>query len=301
MTDLAALEPADLDAVLPALLAAPGLPRAGSGQIDGFYDYLAEGALTWKGLRVGPRHAPRGVFLAILLPGRTAIVMVPTPGQHGIDFDDQVRVTMAGLEALGRLRLHYAQVLLEMDADAKRRLIAAARFSPLAPLAYLERDAVYPWLPPPPQRCHWVPYGPATQAQFAEAVLGTYHGSLDCPELTGIRPIADILAAHKASGPFDPALWELAIVDGEPVACLLLSRLAQGAMVEIVYMGVLPAWRRRGYGKLLLARAFEHARAIRARRVTVVVDDRNAPAKRLYEGTGFTPAARRDAFIYCWR
>src|SRR3712207_8951894 len=36
-----------------------------------------------------------------------------------------------------------------------------------------------------------------------------FRSSLDCPALNGVRDMEDVLAGHKASGEFDPALWFL--------------------------------------------------------------------------------------------
>jgi GNAT superfamily N-acetyltransferase len=157
----------------------------------------------------------------------------------------------------------------------------------------------FPWLEPPSAAgLEWLPFDDRTRPEFARTILASYQDSLDCPELTGIRPIDDILAAHQAAGRFDPALWELALVDGEPSGCLLLAQHVHTPLVEVVYTGVVPAWRRRGVGGWLLRRAVEQGRAVRARRLSVVVDSRNAPAKRLYQRFAFTPVTHRDAFWY---
>ena len=294
---------ADLRPALAVLLAPPGDAKGGGQrQIAGFCDYLAQCPVRWEGLRCGRPQAPTGLFFALLLPGRTAIVMVACPGEHGIDADDQLLVTQAGLEALGEHSLHCAQSLLEPDAVAKRALLEQVGFARLAPLVYLERDATYPWVEPPqPGKAEWLRYGAHTHAEFAATVQATYEDSRDCPELTGLRPIDDILAAHQAGGRFDPALWELARIDGQPAACLLLSPLVRAPLLEVVYMGVVPAFRRRGIGRILLRRAFEQCRATGARQLTVVVDDRNEPAKRLYAQFGLQAVARRDAYLYRWK
>lgn len=297
------LSDADLDVVLPWLLVGP---EAGAvvtaAQREGFYRYLAEGGLTWVGWRVGSVRAPRAVFLALLLPGATAIVMIPPPGVGGIEAGAQRELTRAGLEELAARRLHYAQALLEPEAGEKRKLFVGLGFGRLAPLIYMERDARYPWVEPPPAgAAEWLAYSAATHGEFARVVLATYEGSQDCPELTGLRPIDDILAAHRASGRWETTLWELARIDGEVLGCLLLAELGGGSMLEIVYMGVVSGFRRRGVGRLLLARALERARGARVPRVTVVVDGRNEPARRLYVSFAFAPTGRRDAYLYRWR
>ncbi len=289
--------------MLGVILAAPGSgERASAGQVSGFCEYLAHGPGQWEGLRCGPRRAPLAVFFALLLPGRTAIVMVPPPGELGIDPDEQLRVTRDGLARLCARDLYYAQALLESGATASAALLEQAGFRPLAVLDYLERDALHPWVDPPaPDEADWVHYTEDKHAQFAQTVLATYRESQDCPELTGLRPIDDILAGHKASGRFEPQLWELARLDGRAAGCLLLAPLTHAPMLEVVYMGVVPEFRRRGIGQLLLRRALGQCHATGARRLTVVVDERNEPAKRLYTRLALLPVARRKAYFYCWK
>ncbi|MCK4343097.1 MAG: GNAT family N-acetyltransferase [Phycisphaerae bacterium] len=302
MSEFEPLRASDLDQVLPHLLATSGGDKPARGRpLKSFYDYLAAGTLEWQGLRSGSAAAPSGLFFAVLLPGATAIVMIPAPGVGGIDPADQLAITVAGLAELRHRRLHYAQALLEPEAAAKCELLEQAGFRPLAPLIYLERGASYPRVDPPAaHEAEWISYGAGSRAKFAEVVLATYHESRDCPELAGLRPIDDILASHQASGHFDPRLWELARVAGRSAGCLLLSRLAEGDLLEIVYMGVVPAYRRQGVGTLLLLRALEQCRHVGVPRLTVVVDERNDPAKRLYNRFAFTPVSKRDAYLYRW-
>ena len=68
--------------------------------------------------------------------------------------------------------------------------------------------------------------------------------------------------------------------------------------MEIVYVGVVPEFRRRGLAKLLLRQALHVARRSGARRVTVVVDGRNTPARRLYDAFAFAQATQRDAYLH---
>jgi mycothiol synthase len=302
MDQFETIELDELRSVLPHLLAPPGVdPAAARSQVPSFCEYLAQGGVHWEGLRAGRRSAPTGLFFVLLMPGRTGIVMIPTPGEHGIVPERQHAVTVAALERLAGHHLYFAQALLEPEALAKRALLERIGFKPLAPLMYLERDVAFPWTDPPPANAaQWVRYEACTHAEFASVVLATYQDSLDCPELTGLRPIDDVLAAHRASGQFDPALWELARIDGQSAGCMLLSRAAHVPLLEIVYMGVVAACRRRGVGALLLRRALEQCRAVAAHRLMVVVDDRNEPAKRLYTRFSFAPVTNRDAYLFRW-
>src|SRR5690606_12979681 len=56
-------------------------------------------------------------------------------------------------------------------------------------------------------RWQWRPFGPEIEREFAEVLQQTYLGSLDMPELEGVRGLEDILASHRAGGRFDPEYW----------------------------------------------------------------------------------------------
>lgn len=295
-------------------------------QVETLCEYARQCSIQWDGLFAGPNTAPAGLFVALILPGRTALVLVPGAGAGQIELGTQVQVTRAGLDRLAARGLYFAQALIEPDAVGQRDVLLGAGFRLMTRLAYLEharRRAARPEESlgsQAPLHCgtakeapaarapaaglsadiQWIPYSPETHAEFATVVSRTYEGSTDCPELTGIRPIDDVLASHKASGPFDPTLWELARVGDRDVGCLLLSRLVRAPMLELVYLGVVPEFRRRGAGRLLLRRAFDKCESARAAQLTVVVDERNAPAKRLYAEFGLLPAAWRDVCWFRW-
>jgi mycothiol synthase len=296
------LQPEDLSDALELLLAVPGSKhRASEAAVRGFLTYLERGALRWEGLGCRSRGTFTGLSLSLLIPGATAIVMIPTPGELGISPATQTRVAAAGLDRLRAFRLHYVQALLWPDARAQQDLLSRLGFAALAPLLYLARDVTYPWVEPPnPTDGAWIPFGTQTRAEFARVLTESYVDSLDCPELTGLRPIDDVIAAHQSSGQFDPALWELLDIGGQPAGCVLLARLPDAGALDLVYMGVVPRFRRRGVGALLVRRAFQRCRESRARRLSVVVDQRNAPALRLYERYGLRPAARRAAYWFRW-
>jgi len=301
VTSLEAVRPTELDLALRYLLALePECEPASGERLEAFRRYMAQSTLGWEGARVGPPERPHALFLSLFLPGRTALVTIPSPQIAGIDFATQLWLAREGLQRLAGRGLHYAQALAEPHAVQRCRLLEQAGFRCLAPLCYLERDVLYPWVEPPTSNdAEWVAYRPEIESDFASVVSQTYRDSRDCPELSGLRPIEDVLAAHRGVGMFDPRLWELARIDGRYAGCILLASV--GAALEIVYVGVVPEARRRGVATLLLRRAIEHGRKRHARRLTVVVDERNEPAWRLYERFRFMPVARRIVHLYCWK
>jgi ribosomal protein S18 acetylase RimI-like enzyme len=125
----------------------------------------------------------------------------------------------------------------------------------------------------------------------------SYAQSLDCPELTGVRTTSDVLAGHRATGEFDPGLWSVAMRGEEPVGILLLAPIPNASIAELVYCGVAQPARRKGVAHALLLRALTLTRSVSATSLTLAVDHRNVPARRLYDRWQFVPFAARAAWI----
>lgn len=100
-----------------------------------------------------------------------------------------------------------------------------------------------------------------------------------------------------AVGEFNPDLWFLLEKDDQPQGILLLSQMRSGTMIELVYMGVSVESRQKGFGSLLLSKAFEAAKRVRATKIVLAVDARNDSARRLYAKFGFQEWTRRSAWI----
>lgn len=141
-----------------------------------------------------------------------------------------------------------------------------------------------------------------TDAALLVALDSSYLDTLDCPELCGLRETKDVLASHRATGVWDPALWWLVFEEshgaGEvPRGCMLLNRCPEQRAVELVYIGLAPTVRGRGVASKLLDLAIRSARGPTADELTCAVDRRNQPALNLYGRAGFKPIADRVAFV----
>src|SRR5207247_8947085 len=97
---------------------------------------------------------------------------------------------------------------------------------------------------------------------------------------------------------FDPALWFL-LPDGarQPAGVLLLNRSTRTDALELVYLGLIPGYRGRQLGDLLMRHAQATAAHVGARRLTLAVDSRNAPALALYHRHGMTRVCSRMALM----
>jgi ribosomal protein S18 acetylase RimI-like enzyme len=174
----------------------------------------------------------------------------------------------------------------------------SAGFQYLAQLIYLKRDlSKQVFLCRDPYICDWQTYNTQTHQLFAQVIQGTYQDSLDCHLLSGRRDIEDVLASHRSIGRFDHRYWMIGMVNGEPIGVILLSFLPEQDSCEVVYIGVLPTWRRQGYGSALLGLAFEIVRETGTSALTLTVDANNTPAQKLYRNFGFRELTRRDVWI----
>jgi len=239
------------------------------------------------------------VCLCIDSPGRAASVFLPSNLSDTTTTNALTRLLAETADRARQRNVQFLQSLIPPQAVDEENIYRQAGFKSLAELIYMEADLTRP--SPPAHIADaltWIAYSGDAHALFARVVEDTYEDSLDCGSLNGLRNIEDILATHRATGEFDPAAWLVPHCDGEPVGAVLLAATPEQSAWEVVYMGLLPTWRGRGYGSALLRRAMALARERAALRLTLAVDQRNAPARRLYGRFGFVETSRRHAWIH---
>jgi ribosomal protein S18 acetylase RimI-like enzyme len=305
----------EISAGLRVVLGAHGHP-ADDAQVVDFMQFALRRGISLADVWLAERTADRSLAWAVLpivSPGRTLLLLGPADPPHRRGGD-----TVAVAETLvGRVCAHFggrgiqlAQVLLDPADEISRLLYESCGFGRVAELLYLQgapRRKVTP--PPLPPGFGWLTYSAETHDRFISAISQTYQHSLDCPALNGLRDMNDVLAGHKASGEFDPALWVLLCehVPGAPGgaggdACvahgvLLLSKMPPGDSLELVYLGLTPAARGRGLGDLLVREAMATVAAQGASRLSLAVDSANGPALRLYYRHGLHRVASKLALM----
>jgi ribosomal protein S18 acetylase RimI-like enzyme len=234
--------------------------------------------------------------LPIINPGRTLLLLTSSdvaPGNH-----PAARLVSDLCGHFARDGMQLAQVLLESRYQQARHFFRALGFSEIAELIYLQgnlpRNVAAPELP---AKMRWVGYSPQTHGLFARAIGKTYQDSLDCPALSGLRDIDDVIQGHKATGEFDPACWCLLAEGDEPRGVVLVSRIPQTDAMELVYLGLAPEARGRGLGMVLMRQVFFLIHAQQRRRLSLAVDSKNEPALKLYYRFGMQQVATRWAMI----
>jgi ribosomal protein S18 acetylase RimI-like enzyme len=232
-------------------------------------------------------------------PGRTAIIFITDGRIAGAEDGVLTDLARRALDVLDTIDVRLAQVLLHPDDRPGRESMLRAGFSDLTTLLYMERRLDYEQPRPldPAMNEQWVEYDAQSHSAFASFIEHTYEGSLDCPKLTGLRHIGDILEGHKGAGIFRPHRWRLLIRAGHPVACILLGENPLRSVVEIVYMGVSPKLRGQNEGSRVLADACFRSWREGFSAVTLAVDSANTPAVSLYQRAGFEVTLERVAMI----
>ena len=82
---------------------------------------------------------------------------------------------------------------------------------------------------------------------------------------------------------------------GRTLIGFILSRLAAGE-AEILSVAIAPGWRGRGLSRPLLDLHLRRLAGLGARAVFLEVDEKNAPAGRLYRKAGFYDVGRRQGY-----
>ncbi|MCG8404754.1 MAG: GNAT family N-acetyltransferase [Phycisphaerales bacterium] len=239
--------------------------------------------------------------LCIESPGRTAMLLLP----EGVDEEAQRRLIeyVAEQESVRDIRL--LQALIDVRDAPNRCALQRADFLEIAVLNYLELNTTNPPNLTVSSRpgtlgqnaLTVVHYETDLHSEFAEIIKATYEDSLDCPRLSELRDIEDVVESHKGAGRFKPHRWLLLRYEGRPAACILLTENPIRPVLELVYMGVHPHFRRRSLGRYVLGCGINLACRERFQAVTLAVDSKNRPACRLYERVGFRQTHRRRALI----
>jgi ribosomal protein S18 acetylase RimI-like enzyme len=261
------------------------------------------GGIDLSGLWIARRRGRiTGALLTQPLAGRAAAVWAPEVepswGRAALA-SSLIRSALDDLRARG---FRIAQALVDGSGPASATVdLTRGGLPAITALTYMHRDTGRPLghsagrIPP---ALAWQSYGPETEAEFRRVLQETYVGSLDMPELDGIRSLDDVIASHQAAGRFDPSRWRVGALADEPEAAgvLLLSEIPDRPSWEVAYLGLTPVARGRGIGRASLAYALELARPA-VNRLELAVDDRNRPARKLYDDAGFIAFDRRTVHL----
>lgn len=279
----------------------------------------AERPALWRSVRQAALQAPnRWLLLAAerddslvaaqiaqVLPGRSALAWpVQWVDQHLPEADPAAALdTLQTFEkeligGLARVECAFVQALTAPDDTFSAQTLSAEGFKPMTQLVYLVDELDQSRVPRIGNALSWVDFDPEDESRLARVIEWTYVGTRDCPWLDRLRTTADVLAGYRAVGRFDPALWNIARHRGKDVGCVLVNVHPDVQHGELVYLGLVPEARGRGWGRELVDRARRLALRGCCQRMVLAVDDANEPAKRLYAKCGFVEFGRRELWLH---
>lgn len=127
-----------------------------------------------------------------------------------------------------------------------------------------------------------------SKLEFDSLVEETFEGTLDCPDLDGVRSASDVVSGFLESKVWDANLTWWVLCDGpKPIGCALVNSHPRG-IFELAYVGLVPASRGRGLGQELVNFALHQCRDLGGSYFTTAVDTKNWPACMIYDSLGFS-------------
>jgi mycothiol synthase len=243
------------------------------------------------------QNALMGAAFAQLQPGKTAQVWLP---RFLGDMPDDTAVCL--LREINRRLAHHqvelAQMLFEEISPAEESVVLRGGYSYLTDLLYLTCPAREFSTTLPFSELVFLPYEPNRRETLKSLIELTYQHSLDCPKLNDVRNMEAVLEGYRSSGVFRPELWSIVRHQAHDVGCLLLADHPEYDNVELVYMGLVPGVRGRGWGVEVARFAEWQTQGLGRAQLVLAVDAANRPGIAMYAAAGFRAWDRRR--VYCW-
>lgn len=238
-----------------------------------------------------------GALLWTVYPGRVAVISAPGLAD-GESLDTARELFAAVTTNLKHTQTRLIFANLSAEQDRFSHPLERAGFSHLARLLYLfspAKDFPEQFSLPHLDFIAWPNVDPA---EFTRTLEMTYIDTLDCPRLNGLRETEDVLAGYRAAGTYSPDLWFHVTHEGNPVGCLILTEHLDFDQLELVYMGLVPECRGRGWGRDLVRYAQWIGHQRKRNGLILAVDLDNFPARRVYESLNMQPLEERHIFLY---
>ena len=165
--------------------------------------------------------------------------------------DEQTAYWLAesAIAAFDRTGIDMAQALLAATTPQLLSVLQHVGFRHLADLLYLTCESIrFPLAAPAPCEIEFEQYAYADRERLKRVIERTYEKTLDCTALDGVRNIDEVISGYQATGEFRPENWLFVRNSGEDVGVLLLADHPPAKHRELIYMGLVPEVRGRGWG-----------------------------------------------------
>lgn len=194
------------------------------------------------------------------------------------------------------------QAIVHADHWQTSELVRQAGLVQLTRVAHqwLELDELsLPSPAPDTEGLQWRPASELSHRQLSELIDQTFEHTLDCPAINGMRSSQQVLDGFLEDRTLAELgnSWQIVEVQGELVGCLLLQAHLP-SLLEIVYLGLRPSARGKGWGQHLVRRALRYATELGLHSVAAAVDEQNWPALQLYRHFGFRPQQSFEVWLH---
>jgi len=257
------------------------------------------------------------------VPGRTAAVGPPhslvVAGERWLlgqrpPPDVQRALLRHGLQWARGQGLEMVQAVLEPDDLALQDILSECGFEKLVDLQYLSSPRLSSDLESPDNQVagttwHFqnVPPSDEQRARWCRLLDATYLETRDCPALAGRRSLEQTLEGYCHTASFLPEGWLILTTEtarptqtaqSTDLGCLILADHPEHEFLEVVYFGLVPTARGRGWGARILERAAGLARRLGRYRLIAALDTENLPAQRIYAGLNYEFLAQKRVYAH---
>lgn len=230
------------------------------------------------------------------VPGGTAFCWTPQlcdeePYGTALDLQTAVDTFLDGQA------VHLIQATLSTQDEQPAQTLVAAGYRYLTTLQYLAcNQAQFPRRTPR-MDVDAVHVSAAEVDRWAQVLARTYDGSLDCEQLDTQRALSDVIIGYRNTGVYRPQWWLILRHLHQDVGCLLLADHPELDQAELMYVGLVPEARGRGWGVQVTRYAQWLAAQAQRDRIVLAVDVRNWPARNMYAETHFYAWDQRCVYV----
>lgn len=235
-------------------------------------------------------------ILVVIKLDRTGFIWPPVIGSGTPPMVIQ-RLFSECVKWLDSIPVEFSQFLESSSSSEIRLHYSDWGFEDLGELIGLEHQLIDIPHAPGPEHYDSVDFSVESANDFEKVLESTFAGSKDCLGLRGRRSAQDCLRSHQLSTPEALRFWKLFRTRSEYVGIILCVDHRTQRFWELLYLGVVPKFRRRGFGLAFLSDALQVAQFGGADRMLLGVDSANEYALRLYDDCGFQEAFRRRLHV----
>jgi GNAT superfamily N-acetyltransferase len=263
-------------------------PEVTSQQVETFLQTTKHDPTLAHGWWVA-RRGKEVAAVQLVLPQAGAMAVCWPPVCRAGDQAHCVPLWQAARTALHEHGSRLIQCLVPVQDSLAEALMTALGFERITELITMQctREAIEAACARAETAVELQPVTDNLQSEFELALGASYTESRDVPEMEQYQKWEDVLAGY-ATPP--SRCWVLR--DGEKGIAGVLVLTQDDRVGQLNYLGIVPAARRRGLARAIVAWALVYFRHHDARQVLVRLDARNEPARQLYTGCGFVESHR---------